>query len=155
VSETSATHPLSIASVTPTRMASLSFVEIDVVAVAVTEARRLLLVSKRAAPDVFYLPGGKREPGEDDLTCLWRELEEELGVAPVAPRPWREIIAPAALERRQHVRLKVYRARLDGPPRASAELASLRWWRQGDPARLAPAIEHHVVPGLLAAGLID
>ena len=72
--------------------------EIDVVAVAVTERRRLLLVSKRAAPDVFYLPGGKREDGEDDLACLGRELEEELGVAAVAPRAWREIVAPAALE---------------------------------------------------------
>jgi len=130
-------------------------VEIDVVAVAVTERRRLLLVSKRAAPDVFYLPGGKREDGEDDLACLGRELEEELGVAAVAPRAWREIVAPAALEPGRSMRMMVYLACLDGVPSASAELASLRWWRQGDPARLAPAIEHHVVPGLRAAGLID
>ena len=35
-----------------------------VVAAAVLGSRGLLLVSKRAAPDVFYLPGGKPEPGE-------------------------------------------------------------------------------------------
>jgi ADP-ribose pyrophosphatase YjhB (NUDIX family) len=40
----------------------------------------LLLVSKRAAPDVFYLPGGKPDPGEAPLDCLRRELREELGV---------------------------------------------------------------------------
>src|SRR3954447_23182011 len=71
---------------------------IDVVAAAVVEGRRLLLVSKRQAPDIFYLPGGKRDAGEDDLACLHRELDEELGVTAVDPVPWREVVAPAALE---------------------------------------------------------
>jgi 8-oxo-dGTP diphosphatase len=104
---------------------------------------------------VFYLPGGKRDPGEDDLTCLRRELAEELGVGLVAPRAWQEIVAPAALEPGRTMRMTVYLAELDGRPAASAELAALRWWRSGDPARLAPAIEHHVVPGLRADRLID
>jgi 8-oxo-dGTP diphosphatase len=136
-------------------VASLADVELDVVAVAAVRDRRLLLVSKHAAPDVFYLPGGKREPGEDDLSCLRRELAEELGVAPTGPRAWRQIVAPAALERDRTMRMTVYLAGLDGLPAAAAELAELRWWRTGDPARLAPAIEHHVVPGLRADGLID
>ena len=72
--------------------------ELDVVAVAAIDHGRLLLVSKRIAPDVFYLPGGKRDPGEDDLTCLRRELAEELGVGLVEPRAWREVVGPAALE---------------------------------------------------------
>jgi 8-oxo-dGTP diphosphatase len=129
--------------------------ELDVVAVAAIADRRLLLVSKRVAPDVFYLPGGKREPGEDDLTCLRRELAEELGVEVVAPRAWREIVAPAALEPGRTMRMAVYLASLAGQPNASAELAELRWWRPGEPLGLAPAIEHHLVPGLRAAGLLD
>jgi 8-oxo-dGTP diphosphatase len=129
--------------------------ELDVVALAAIVERRLLLVSKHAAPDVFYLPGGKREAGEDDLRCLRRELAEELGVGLIQPRAWREVVAPAALEPGRTMRMKVYRAELDGSPAAAAELAALRWWRSGDPARLAPAIEHHVVPGLRAAGLMD
>ncbi len=54
----------------------------DVVAAAVVEEGRLLVVSKRAAPDVFYLPGGKPEPGESAEETLARELDEELGVVP-------------------------------------------------------------------------
>ena len=53
------------------------------------------------------------------------------------------------------MRMAVYLAGLAGRPTASAELAGLRWWRSGEPLRLAPAIEHHVVPGLRAAGLLD
>jgi len=34
-----------------------------VVAAAILEHRKLLLVSKRAAPHVFYLPGGKPADG--------------------------------------------------------------------------------------------
>jgi len=35
-----------------------------VVAAAVIHEGRLLVVSKKAAPAIFYLPGGKPEPGE-------------------------------------------------------------------------------------------
>ena len=41
-----------------------------VIAAAVLDPRGLLLVSKRAAPDVYYLPGGKPDPGEQPLDCL-------------------------------------------------------------------------------------
>jgi 8-oxo-dGTP diphosphatase len=129
--------------------------EIEVVAAAVIEERRLLLVSKREAPDVFYLPGGKRDAGEHELACLRRELAEELGVAPLDPVRWREVIAPAALEPGTRLRMTVYLTRLGGEPTVSGELAQLRWWRLDDRARLAPAIERHVVPGLRAAELID
>jgi 8-oxo-dGTP diphosphatase len=49
-------------------------------ALAIVEAGRLLVVSKKAAPDVFYLPGGKPEAGESAEQTLIRELAEELGV---------------------------------------------------------------------------
>ena len=40
-----------------------------VIAVAVLGSARSAARSKRAAPDVFYLPGGKPEPGEAPLDC--------------------------------------------------------------------------------------
>jgi 8-oxo-dGTP diphosphatase len=128
--------------------------QIEVVAAAVVEDRRLLLVSKRQAPDIFYLPGGKRDAGEDDLACLRRELDEELGVTVIDPVPWREVVAPAALEPGRELRMRVFLARLGGRPAPSAELARLLWWRRKDPTRLAPALEQHVIPGLTAAGLL-
>ena len=43
-----------------------------VIAGAVLDGGRLLLVSKHAAPDVYFLPGGKPEAGEPPLRCLRR-----------------------------------------------------------------------------------
>ncbi|HET6311147.1 MAG TPA: NUDIX domain-containing protein [Candidatus Nitrosotalea sp.] len=39
------------------------------------ENRRLLTV-RTSGKDAFYLPGGKREPGESDLDALLREVRE-------------------------------------------------------------------------------
>ncbi|WP_082317665.1 NUDIX domain-containing protein [Streptomyces sp. NRRL WC-3549] len=51
------------------------------VAAAVVSGGRLLVVSKKSAPEVFYLPGGKPDQGEEALEALTRELIEELGVS--------------------------------------------------------------------------
>ena len=60
-----------------------------VVAAAILDREKVLLVSKRAAPKVFYLPGGKPDADEAPLTTLARELDEELGVRLV----WSESLA--------------------------------------------------------------
>src|SRR4051794_12522072 len=122
-----------------------------VIAAAVLDPRGLLLVSKRAAPAVFYLPGGKPEPGEAPLACLERELLEELGVTVAAAEPFAEVRAPAALEG-VDMWMSVFLTRLTGRPAPAAEIAALRWWpRDGAPA-LAPAVRDCVIPRLRAAG---
>jgi 8-oxo-dGTP diphosphatase len=55
-------------------------VMLDVVAWVHAVDGRMLTVRSRGR-DRLYLPGGKREPGEDDWTALSREVQEELGVA--------------------------------------------------------------------------
>jgi 8-oxo-dGTP diphosphatase len=122
-----------------------------VVAAAVLDARRLLLVSKRAAPDVFYLPGGKPEPGEAPLDCLRRELGEELGVGLRAAEPLADVRAPAALEG-VPMAMTVFLTEIDGTPAPEAEIASLAWWPDGRALALAPAVRDHVVPRLRRAG---
>jgi len=122
-----------------------------VIAAAVTEARGLLLVSKRAAPAVFYLPGGKPEPDEAPLECLARELAEELGVTIAAAEPFAEVRAPAALEGVE-MRMTVFLARLAGVPKPAAEIAALRWWPESPRLSLAPAVRDVVIPRLRAVG---
>src|SRR5436305_14138717 len=113
-----------------------------VAAVAVVEDGRLLLVSKTAAPEVFYLPGGKPEPGESAADCVRREVREELGVDLASLEFDHTIHAPAALEG-VPMAMDVFRAELAGVPVAAAEIAEIAWHRPGDPfaGKLAPAIE--------------
>jgi 8-oxo-dGTP diphosphatase len=122
-----------------------------VIAAAVLDPRGLLLVSKRAAPDVYYLPGGKPDPGEQPLECLRRELAEELGVGIESAEPFAEVRAPAALEG-VPMWMTVFLARLAGVPRPAAEIASLRFWPHDGGLALAPAVRDCVIPRLRDAG---
>ena len=122
-----------------------------VIAAVVLSSRGLLLVSKRAAPDVFYLPGGKPEPGEAPLACLQRELAEELGVGIGAAGPFAEVRAPAALEGVE-MWMTVFLTRLTGTPAPAAEIAALRWWPAERRLQLAPAVRDCVIPQLRLAG---
>ena len=122
-----------------------------VIAAAVLDPRGLLLVSKRAAPDVYYLPGGKPDPGEQPLECLGRELAEELGVGIESAEPFAEVRAPAALEG-VPMWMTVFLARLAGVPTPAAEIASLRFWPRDGGLALAPAVRDCVIPRLRDAG---
>lgn len=125
-----------------------------VVAAAVVQAGRLLVVSKQAAPAIFYLPGGKPDPGEKPLEALSRELDEELGVRPVEPRLLAAVEAIAALEG-VPMRMTVYEAGISRAPRLAAELADLRWISgTEDGVELAPAVRDHVLPLLRERGLL-
>ncbi|MFB6978502.1 NUDIX hydrolase [Streptomyces scopuliridis] len=125
-----------------------------VVAAAIVQDGRLLVVSKTAAPDVFYLPGGKPETDEEALETLARELGEELGVEPLNTRFLAEVEATAALEN-VPMRMTVFEAQINRTPRPAAELAHLRWifGREQDIV-LAPAVRDHVLPLLRHRGTL-
>jgi 8-oxo-dGTP diphosphatase len=122
-----------------------------VIAAAVLGPQGLLLVSKRAAPDIYYLPGGKPEPGEAPLACLRRELDEELGVGIEAAEPFAEVRAPAALEGVE-MWMSVFLTRLAGVPALAAEIAAVRWWPDEPGLGLAPAVRDCVIPRLRRLG---
>jgi 8-oxo-dGTP diphosphatase len=124
-----------------------------VIGAAVVGPRGLLLVAKRAAPGVYYLPGGKPEADEAPLDCLERELTEELGVGIEHAEPFTEVRAPAALEGVE-MWMSVFLTRLKGVPAPAAEIASLRWWPESAGLGLAPAVRDCVIPRLAAAGLL-
>jgi 8-oxo-dGTP diphosphatase len=127
-----------------------------VIAGVVLERRRVLLVSKRAAPDVFFLPGGKPEPGEESVATLARELDEELGVRLVESELLAVVRDEAAIER-VRMELHVYLATVEAPGEPRAEIAATAWvGADGEcPGELAPAIANHVLPLLRARSLID
>ena len=128
---------------------------LHVVAAAVLHDQRLLIVSKQAAPDVFYLPGGKPDPGEAEVETLTRELTEELGVQPVEPVPYLVVEAQAALEK-VPMRLSIYRCSLSLPPVRAAEIAFVGWTDGADEyvPRLASAIGGVLAPQLKQDGLL-
>jgi len=127
-----------------------------VVGAAVVTDGRLLLVSKHAAPDVFYLPGGKPEPGETDDACLSREIAEELGASIVTRSLLTVAVGVAALERTP-MEMTVYSATLDREPQLMSEIAALAWFSPDAPFGdvVAPAVAESVVPALVAAGALS
>ncbi len=109
---------------------------------------RTLLVRKRGT-DVFMQPGGKREPGEDDLAALARELDEELGLTVVAGSAVSlgQIRARAANESDREVVAAVYEVAVTGEPVARAEIAELLWFDPEDPlpVAVAPLSRDHIL----------
>lgn len=89
-----------------------------------------LLCARSHGKALYYIPGGKREPGESDEAALVREIAEELAVSlkPETLRLACEFSAQAdGKPQGVNVNLRCYTGEADGSPTASAEIAELRW----------------------------
>lgn len=115
------------------------------------EAGRLLLVRKRGT-QALMLPGGKAEPGEDALTTLKRELQEELhlNLPDHALSRLGRFHAAAANEADTWLDAEIFHARLPHAVSAAAELEELYWLaaHAPHPANLAPLLREQVLPAL-------
>jgi 8-oxo-dGTP diphosphatase len=104
---------------------------------------RLLAVRARAR-DRLYLPGGKREPGEDDWTALSREVREELAVR-LDERTFRAIGVVEADAHDQpagtRVRMACYTAEYHGDLTATGEIDEWMFVAPAERHRLAPAVQ--------------
>ena len=114
---------------------------------------RLLTVRKRGTMR-FMLPGGKREPGEDDLTALARELHEELAVRLTFARRLGRFEAPAANEPGATVRSSAYIVEIEGDITIQAEIEELLWIDLASPpgVPIAPLLVGQILPAIIAAG---
>jgi 8-oxo-dGTP diphosphatase len=100
-----------------------------------------ILSTRSRGKDVYYLPGGKREPGETDVQTLVREIREELDVA-IAPGSASHV---GTFEAQAHghpagvtVRMTCYGADYSGTLAANSEIAELAWLSYADRDRVSP-----------------
>ncbi|MEV6626084.1 NUDIX domain-containing protein [Amycolatopsis sp. NPDC051106] len=99
-----------------------------------------ILSTRSRGKDVYYLPGGKREPGETDAETLVREVREELTVTIAEPT-----IAPAGTFEAQAdgkesgvvVRMTCFTAEYTGTLKASSEIEEIAWLGYSDRDRVS------------------
>jgi len=122
---------------------------VEVVGAVILDAAGRLLTVRKRGTERFMLAGGKREPGEDDLAALARELDEELGVRLVSALLLGRFEAPAANEPGAVVKSSAYRVEITGEITAAAEIDELRWIDPSAPdVELAPLLAQYILPAL-------
>ena len=123
---------------------------IVVAAVALVRDGHVLTVRKRGT-ERFMLVGGKLEPGESAHDAALRETYEEVGLRIESATLLGEFLSEAANEPGHSLHSTVFWVESDAEPVASAEIAEVRWTPlQDHPDDLAPMLEHHVLPAILA-----
>lgn len=131
--------------------------EILKIGLAITDARRLLVVRKKGTVR-YILPGGKPESGEDDLQALVREIDEELGC-----RLDRNTVAflgcfsdLAAEMVNTTVTIRLYAAQLMETPHPRSEIEQIKWFSPDTDSDtlLAPSLQNKIVPFLCARGIL-
>jgi 8-oxo-dGTP diphosphatase len=100
-----------------------------------------ILSTRSRGQDVYYIPGGKREPGETDVQTLVREIREELDVA-IAPGSATHV---GTFQAQAHghaagiaVRMTCYTADYQGTLAPSSEVDELIWLTYADRDRVSP-----------------
>ncbi|ADO75614.1 NUDIX hydrolase [Stigmatella aurantiaca] len=99
-----------------------------------------ILTARSQGKDLYYLPGGKRDPGETDLETLAREVQEELSVR-IKPETVSHV---GTFEAQAHgkadgvqVRMTCYAAEFEGELAPASEIAELAWLTYGDRGRVS------------------
>lgn len=100
-----------------------------------------ILSTRSRGKDVYYIPGGKREPGETDLDTLTREISEELAIT-IIPATATHL---GTFHAQAHghangvtVQMTCYTADHHGTPTPSSEIEEVVWLTYTDRARVSP-----------------
>jgi 8-oxo-dGTP pyrophosphatase MutT (NUDIX family) len=115
-----------------------------------------ILSTRSRGKEVYYLPGGKREPGETDAQTLVREVREELAVEIAPPT-----IEPAGVFEAQAdgkasgevVRMTCFTASFTGTPVASSEIEEIAWLGYADRDKVS-AVDKLIFDHLRDSGLL-
>jgi 8-oxo-dGTP pyrophosphatase MutT (NUDIX family) len=106
------------------------------------ENKKLLAVRSRGK-DAFYMPGGKREPGETDEQALIREVKEEISIAivPGSLKPMGKFEALAHGKIDTLVQITAYTADFSGEMRPDSEIEEIGWIDYGDIETATPVMK--------------
>ncbi|MFJ1760422.1 NUDIX domain-containing protein [Amycolatopsis sp. NPDC088138] len=115
-----------------------------------------ILSTRSRGKQAYYLPGGKREPGETDEQTLVREIREEVTVAIDEPT-----IRPAGVFEAQAdgkasgvvVRMTCFTAEYTGTLAASSEIEEIAWLGYADRDRVS-AVDKLIFDHLHESGLL-
>ena len=116
--------------------------EIDKLAWIHIQEKQLLGARSRGR-DSYYLPGGKREPGESDHAALIREIREELTVDLIPETLEYADSFTAQADGKPEgtlVRMTCYGAGFRGEIAASAEIEEVVWMGSKDRERCSPVV---------------
>ncbi|ATY12623.1 NUDIX domain-containing protein [Amycolatopsis sp. AA4] len=115
-----------------------------------------ILSTRSRGKDVYYLPGGKREPGETDLQTLVREIDEELAVA-IVPESARHF---GTFRAQAHghaagitVQMTCYTADYRGTLQPRSEIAEIVWLTYADRGAVSP-VDQVIFDHLRETGLL-
>ncbi len=103
-----------------------------------------ILCVRSKGKDTYYLPGGKREPGETDVEVLGREIDEELSVH-INPHT---AVYFGTFEDQAHgksngvlVKMTCYTAEYEGTLTPAAEIAAMDWLTYNDRPRVSVVVQ--------------
>jgi len=130
---------------------------IDKLALVLVENRKQLVVRSQGK-QVFFTPGGKREPGETDEQALVRECQEELTIdlIPSTIQPYGVFSAQAfGKSPGIKVRMTCYTAQYRGQLTPNEEIEELRWITSTCPHEDLTVTGVMLLEDLQKKGLID
>lgn len=96
---------------------------------------RKVLFAKTKGQKLYYIPGGKREPGENDVQALAREIREELGADIITDSlRFAKVFEAQADNKPPGVMVKItcYVVELDKDPKPTSEIDEIRFLNSSD-----------------------
>nr|WP_294944194.1 NUDIX domain-containing protein [uncultured Mucilaginibacter sp.] len=130
--------------------------EIDKLAFICIKDKKILS-SRTKGRRVWYIPGGKREKGENDMEALEREIKEELTISPVLPsmrymgvyRAQADSHLPGVI-----VKMTCYWGEYEGELQPASEIAEIRYLCYADRDISSP-VDQIIFDDLYRKGIID
>lgn len=122
-------------------------------AALITNEKGEVLFVRKKDKDTWINVGGRVESNETPIECLQREIKEELDcdieidsqTKPFLQTP----LTPALDDPDKTVQIIWYKVKLIGSPKASSEIAEIRWIDTSNPnVTLSPQINAYLLPFL-------